>query len=375
MPFRPFPLALAALLLAAQGAQAQSFRVTGTDGTEIVATPTASFDAGWAIAALPDGRMLVTEKDGALVLVSNQGRRLGEISGTPPARDSGQGGLGDVVLHPDFERNGLIYLSPVEWEGGRSGAVVYRARLELGQDGGRLTDLERIWAQQPKVDGTRHYSQRMAFGPDGYLYVTSGDRGLQDPAQDPSNTIGTIVRLEDDGTPAPNNPFAGGGPSTPEIWTYGHRNPLGLAFASDGTLWSHEMGPRGGDELNVIRRGQNYGWPAVSDGRNYSGIGIPDHGEGDGFAVPATSWVPSISPSGLVIYEGGAFPDWRGDALMGGLSSQALIRVDLQGESAQEAARYSWGERVREVEQTPDGTLWVLEDGAEGRLLRLSPAG
>jgi glucose/arabinose dehydrogenase len=375
MPSRAAASLLAVALLAAMPAGAQPFRVTGTDGAVLTATPTDTFEAGWAIATLPDGRMLVTEKDGVLVLVSAEGRRLGTIDGVPPARDDGQGGLGDVILHPDFARNGLIYLSPVEYDGGASGAVVYRARLDLTGTGGSLSDLMRIWEQTPKVSGTRHYSQRMAFGPGDLLYVTSGDRGQGTPSQDRNNTIGTIVRLHDDGSPADGNPFEGETAVTSEIWTYGHRNPLGLAFASDGTLWSHEMGPRGGDELNVIRRGENYGWPAVSDGRRYSGLPIPDHASDDGFAEPATSWVPSISPSGLVIYDGDAFSGWRGDALMGGLSSQALIRVDLQGGEAREAARYSWGERLREVEQAPDGALWVLEDGYGGRLIRLTPGG
>ncbi|MEM9798385.1 MAG: PQQ-dependent sugar dehydrogenase [Pseudomonadota bacterium] len=374
MPLRhliPVLFLTACLPAAAQ----DSFAVTGTDGTALTAQPTDTFDAAWAMATLPDGRMLVTEKEGNLVLVSAEGARLGLIDGTPPAQDSGQGGMGDVILHPDFAQNGLIYMSPVEWEGGRSGAVIYRARLDLTETGGTLSDLQRIWQQVPKGETTRHYSQRMAFGPDGLLYVTSGDRGLQTPSQDMGTNMGKILRLNDDGSPAAGNPFAADGGVAAEFWTTGHRNPLGLAFASDGTLWSHEMGPRGGDELNRIEAGSNYGWPVVSDGDNYSGVVIPDHDTTEQFTDPAISWNPVISPSGLVMYDGDLFSDWRGQAVMGGLSSQAVIRVAPGAGGAQEVARYSWGERIREVEQAPDGAIWALEDGYGGRLIRLTPAG
>lgn len=365
-------LAMLALAAHAVPATAQErFVVTGSDGSRLIATPTDTFDSGWAIATLPDGRMLVTEKDGALVLVSAQGRRLGVIEGTPPARDDGQGGLGDVALHPEFASNGLVYLSPVEWRGRASGAVIWRGRLELGETAGKLHDLERIWEQVPFHSGRGHYSQRLAFGPDGYLYVTSGDRQLLDPAQDRTNTLGTILRLTDAGQPAPGNPFAAEGGVSAQIWTWGHRNPLGLAFAPDGTLWSHEMGPRHGDELNRIERGMNYGWPLVSMGQHYSGQDIPDHAPGDGFAPPQVHWVPAISPAGLVIYRGALFNGWQGDAVTGGLSSRAMVRVSTRG--AGEIARWSWDARIREVEEAPDGALWVLEDGPDGRLIRLEP--
>lgn len=373
MPIRAAFTALA-LLLAAPAA-AQSFAVSGTDGATLTATPTASFEAPWAMATLPDGRMLVTEKPGNLILVSRDGQRLGAISGTPPARDDGQGGMGDVALHPDFASNGLIYLSPVEHDGARSGAVIYRGRLSLTDAGGSIADLTKIWQQTPKTRTTRHYSQRMAFGPDGYLYVTSGDRGEQDPSQAMDTNIGKVLRLNGDGTPAPGNPYADRGGVAEQFWSIGHRNPLGLAFGPDGTLWSNEMGPRGGDELNRIRGGGNYGWPLVSEGRRYSGIPIPDHKTRPNLDAPEVAWVPSVSPAGLVIYDGAMFPDWRGDALMGGLSGQAIVRVDIDGRDVAEAARYTWGERVREVEQASDGALWALEDGYGGRLVRLTPGG
>ncbi|MGR3493234.1 MAG: PQQ-dependent sugar dehydrogenase, partial [Shimia sp.] len=346
LPFA-LSLTLSTALATVAFAQDAPFPVTGTDGVTLTATPTAEFDAGWAMTLLPDGGLLVTEKAGTLVRVSADGTRMGTISGTPETRDQGQGGLGDVILHPDFANNGVIYLSPVEFSGNRSTAVVYRATLTLADDGGSLSDLEKIWEQSPEGTTTRHYSQKMAFGADGFLYVTSGDRGLQDPSQDLSNNMGTVVRLTEDGAPAPDNPFADQGGVTAEIWSYGHRNPLGLHLASDGTLWSHEMGPRGGDELNIIQRGANYGWPLASNGENYSGSDIPDHTEGDGFTGPLISWVPAISPAGLVIYEGDMFAEWEGDAIMGGLSSQALIRVDIEDGTAREAARYTWDRRIR----------------------------
>jgi len=360
-------LMMSPLPAVAQGA----FTVTGSDGSRLIATPTDRFNSGWAIATLPDGRMLVSEKDGALVLVSAQGQRQGVIIGTPSARNEGQGGLGDVILHPDFAQNGVIYLSPVEWRGVNSGTVIWRGRLDLTETGGTLSNLQRIWEQMPFNTGRGHYSQRLAFGPDGFLYVTSGDRQLMEPAQDRSNTLGTILRLTEDGAPAPDNPFAAEGGVTAQIWTYGHRNPLGLAFAADGTLWSHEMGPRHGDELNRIEPGRNYGWPLVSMGDHYSGVEIPDHTPGDGFADPVAFWVPAISPAGLVLYHGSLFAGWQGDAVTGGLSSRAMVRASTQGDG--EIARYSWDARIREVEEAPDGALWVLEDGPGGRLIRLTP--
>ena len=367
-------LLLAASALVPVPALAQSFAVEGTDGSTLTATPADAFEAGWAIATLPDGRMLVTEKEGRLILASPEGRRIGQIANIPETQDNAQGGLGDVILHPDFEENGILYLSPVEWEGEMNGAVIYRARLVLdGEGGGALEDVTRIWEQVPKHDDIRHYSQRMAFGPDGYLYVTSGDRQLDALAQDRTNNLGTILRLTEDGAPAPGNPFEAEGGVAAQVWTYGHRNPLGIGFTEDGTLWAHEMGPRHGDELNVIEAGENYGWPVRSFGDEYSGEEIPDHDANDGFALPAIAWVPAISPAGMAIYGGDLFDGWQGDAVMGGLSSTAVVRVSVEDGIGREVARYSWDERIREVEEAPDGSLWVLEDGYGGRLVRLTP--
>ena len=334
----------------------------------------AKFEQPWAMAFLPDGRLLVTEKRGALLLVSPDGA-ASEVSGTPEVNFGGQGGLGDVVLHPDFADNGLVYLSYAELGEGGSGAVVARGRLELNNGPARMTGLEVIWRQAPKVSGQGHYGHRIAFGPDGYLWISSGDRQKFDPAQDMQGNLGKIVRLKDDGTVPADNPFAAEGGVTAQIWSLGHRNPLGLAFDGEGQLWVLEMGPLHGDELNLAKKGANYGYPIVSDGDHYDGTEIPDHSSRPEFAAPALSWIPAISPSSLIFYEGEQFPQWRGNALIGGLSSQSLVRVTIDGAAAAEAERFDMGERIRAVAQGPDGAIWLLQDGKNadaGHLLKLT---
>jgi glucose/arabinose dehydrogenase len=245
-----------------------------------------------------------------------------------------------------------------------------------GDGGGTLSDLNVIWRQVPKVSGRGHYGHRIAFGSDGHLWITSGERQKFEPAQDMKSNLGKVLRLNDDGSAPADNPFAKEGGVTAQIWSLGHRNLLGIAFDSQGRLWQHEMGPRGGDELNLIKRGANYGYPIVSNGDHYSGIPIPDHDTRPEFEKPRAFWNPVISPAGLVIYSGNLFPQWRGNAFIGGLSSESLIRVELAGENAREAERFGMGARIREVEQGPDGALWLLEDGddgSQGRLLKLTP--
>ena len=337
-PAKTFVASLLAVLAAgtapASAEPGTPFGVDGSNGFNLKATPHASFNRPWAMTFLPDGRMLVTEKGGKLILVSAEGSRIAEVSGVPRVRAAGQGGLGDVVLHPDFEANGLVYLSYVEREGGLSGAVVDRFELTLTDGAGTLANGTRIWTQAPKVSGNGHYSHRIAFGPDGNMFITSGDRQKLVPAQEMGGNLGKVVRLTPEGEPAGGNPFAERGGVAAEFWTIGHRNPLGIDFDAEGRLWTHEMGPRGGDEINLVEAGSNYGWPLASNGRHYSGAPIPDHAERPEFNAPEASWVPSISPSGMVIYDGDVFPEWKGDAIIGGLSSQAVIRVDLDGESA-----------------------------------------
>jgi glucose/arabinose dehydrogenase len=339
--------------------------------------PVAQLQEPWALTFLPDGRMLITEKQGKLKLVAQDGK-IEEVSGVPAVDYGGQGGLGDVVLHPRFAQNGLVYLSFVEaGEGDVRGAALARGKLELDvRGGGSLSGLQVIWRQVPKLDGRGHFSHRVAFAPDGLMYVSSGERQHFDPAQDMKSNLGKILRLQDDGTPAKDNPFASEGGVTAQIWSLGHRNVLGLAFDGAGKLWDIEMGPKGGDELNLVVRGANYGYPIVSNGDHYDGRDIPDHDTRPEFAAPKISWTPVISPSSLIFYSGSLFPGWEGDAFAGGLSSKALVRIEFDGEHAKEAARYGMGQRIREVEQGPDGALWLLEDqdeGSGGRLLKLTP--
>jgi glucose/arabinose dehydrogenase len=334
----------------------------------------AEFNEPWAMAFLPDGRVLVTEKRGALKVVAVAGGQSGDVTGVPAVEYAGQGGFGDVVLHPNFAMNGLVYLSYAEsGERGTAGAAVARARLVLNAaGGGALEDLTVIWRQSPKVEGRGHYGHRIAFGPDGLLYISSGERQKFTPAQDLQANLGKIVRLHDDGSVPSDNPFAARGGVTAEIWSLGHRNPLGLAFDAAGRLWNVEMGPSGGDELNVVERGANYGYPEVSNGDHYNGRLIPDHDTRPEFAAPAVWWNPVISPSSLLFYSGSEFPQWQGDAFIGGLSSESLVRIEVNGTSAREAERFAMGERIRAVGQGPDGALWLLEDGRGGRLLKLA---
>lgn len=342
-------------------------------------TPLATYRNPWAASFLGrTGYLAITERTGRLVLRSTSGRQLA-VSGLPRVATAGQGGLGDVLAHPGYNgtTNRTVYLSWAEpGTGGRSGAAVGRATLVIAPKAAsaRLSGLQVIWRQYPKTTGSGHFSHRLAIDPSRrYLFVSSGDRQKMTPAQDLRVTLGKIVRLSLSGRAAPGNPFAARGGVSAQIWSYGHRNPLGLAFDGQGRLWSSEMGPKGGDELNLIARGRNYGWPKASNGSHYDGRPIPDHRAGDGFVAPRAWWNPSISPGGLMIYSGARFPAWRGDTFVPALSGQGLARVDLQGTTARKANFWPMGKRIREVEQGPDGYIYLLEDGPSGRLLRLTP--
>ncbi len=359
-------------------AEADQGETGSTDsGMPFSLTEVTTFDAPWAMTFLPDGRLLVTEMAGDLRLHDLEAGETGSIEGVPEVVHAGQGGLGDVLLHPQFEDNQQIYLSYVETGDGGSGAAVAKARLVLDDEGGgELEDLEVIWRQTPKMSGNGHFGQRLAFDDDGMLWISSSERQEFDPAQDMTGNLGKIVRLNDDGSAPEDNPFTDQGEVAAQVWSLGHRNILGMAFDADGRLWAHEMGPKNGDELNLIEKGANYGYPLVSNGEHYDGRPIPDHDTRPEFNAPVITWTPVISPAGFIIYDGELFPDWKGSGFIGGLSSQSLVRVEFDGESAQEAERFDLQRRVREVEQGPDGAIWLLEDGmreGNGTLLKLTP--
>lgn len=339
----------------------------------------ADFESPWAMAFLPDGRLLVTEKAGAMKLLTAEGGTISDVAGVPAVDSAGQGGLMDVAPAPGFAENGILYFSFSETGAGGKGVALARARLAAGQGGAaRLENVQVIFRAAPYVQGNGHYSGRIAFSPDGkYLFFTNGERQKFEPAQDPKSTLGKVLRLNLDGTPAEGNPLATKG-FHPAVWSYGHRNLLGIAFDSAGRLWEQEMGPKGGDEINLIKPGLNYGYPRVSNGDHYDGRPIPDHAPGDDFEAPKLSWNPAISPAGLTYYNGAMFPQWQGSLFLGGLSGKALVRVKLDGEAASKGDQWDMGERIRDVEQGPDGALWLIEDGqrgGSGGLLKLTPAG
>ncbi|MEO1488864.1 MAG: PQQ-dependent sugar dehydrogenase [Pseudomonadota bacterium] len=340
-----------------------------------------TFERPWAIEFLPGTTTLaITEKAGVLKLMKTESGEMTTVTGTPEVAYGGQGGLGDIAfLESEAERDDgrTIYLT---WaEAGENekeyGAVLGKGMLACDEDEGTcaIEGLETIWRQAPKVKGRGHYSHRIAVSPDErYLFIASGDRQKQTPAQDKTNTLGSIVRLNLDGTVADDNPFAQEGGVTTQIWSYGHRNILGMDWDTQGRLWEVEHGPAGGDELNLVERANNYGWPTRSNGDNYNGVDIPDHTEDDGFTKPAIHWTPVIAPGDMIIYKGDMLDGWNGDALIAGLASKALVRVKLDGESAEEVARYEIGGRLRSVEQGPSGAIWVAEDGEEARLLKIT---
>jgi glucose/arabinose dehydrogenase len=343
-------------------------------GSRLSAESFGEFDDPWAMTFLPNNKLLVTEKKGTLLMVNIGDGSKVEVKGLPKVAYGGQGGLGDIILHPQYKDNHWVYLSYVEkGESRNKGAVVARARFLPSSSSLELENLEIIWRQTPKVSGSGHYSHRMAFSSDGHLFITSGDRQKMDPAQSWTQNLGKVIRLNADGSIPSDNPFQDKGELAKSFWSLGHRNMLGIAFDNQGHLWTHEMGPRDGDELNLTVSGDNYGWPIVSEGVHYSGAPIPNHDTRTEFNAPEEFWVPTIAPSGMIIYNGSLFPKWQGNAFIGGLRSQSLIRVSIKGDKAKEVERFDMRKRIREVEQGPNGAIWVLEDNKGGRLLRLTP--
>lgn len=377
---RLLPIAAVSLtLIACTGAQPGNSQeaAASSDGLPFTVTPVADFDSPWAMTFLPDGWMLVTEKMGTLLLVSPDGMTRRPVGGIPPVDSAGQGALKDVVLHPDFARNRLVYFSFSEAGEGGKGVVLARGQLTGDRTAMPvLAGVERLFQATPYVSGNGHYSGRIVFAPDGqHVFFTNGERQKFDPAQDPKSTLGKVLRLTLDGKPAGDPGLTAKG-FHPAIWSYGHRNLLGIAFDKAGNLWEQEMGPQGGDEVNLVLPGKNYGYPIVSDGDHYGGADIPDHKTRPEFEAPKVSWNPAISPGGLIVYSGKLFPQWAGDLFIGGLSSQALVRVDIDGTNAAKGDQWPMGARIREVEEGPDGAIWLLEDGrdgSQGRLLKLTP--
>jgi aldose sugar dehydrogenase len=328
----------------------------------------------WSLAFLPDGRMLVTERPGRLRIVSSDGHVSEPVTGVPRVYASGQGGLLDLALSPEFDKDRLVYLSFAESGEGGAGTAVARGRLgERGLENTRV-----IWRQQPKVSGSNHFGSRIVFRGDGTLFVTLGERfNYSDSAQDLSTTLGKIVRINPDGSAPKDNPFVGRAGARPEIWSYGHRNVQAAALHPDnGQLWSAEHGARGGDELNHPEAGKNYGWPVISYGRHYSFLPIGEGTAKAGMEQPVYYWDPVIAPSGMVFYTGELFARWKGNILVGSLTPGGLVRLMMKDGNVAQEERYlgDLGERIRDVRQAPDGSLYLLTDARDGRILRITPA-
>jgi len=363
-------------LAVASCAAAEAGESSSTAGMTI--TEMGEFERPWAIEFAPGTDMLfVTEKEGILKVMDASTGASATVTGAPDVAFGGQGGFGDIAFLPSEASDSVdgrtIYLSWAEFgEADTRGAVVGKGMLSCpSMDNCAVEGLEVIWRQWPKVTGRGHYSHRISFSPDEqYMFVASGDRQKLDPAQDKGSALGKILRLNLDGTPAAGNPWEGEARPINEIWSWGHRNILGIDWDADGRLWDIEHGPAGGDELNLVKREANYGWPTRSFGEHYNGDPIPDHTADDGFEKPAIWWTPVIAPGDMQFYSGDMFADWRGDALIAGLSSQAVVRVEIDGETATEAARYPIEGRVRSLDVAEDGSIWVATD--EGSVLRLA---
>jgi glucose/arabinose dehydrogenase len=366
------PLVLA---VAGTGACQDAAQVAPSGETKVAVTTVArGLEHPWSLAFLPDGRMLVTERPGRLRIVAPDGALSEPLAGVPAVYAEGQGGLLDVILDPAFEKNATIYLSYAEpGPGGTNGTAVVRARLA----GERLADANVIFRQQPKFKSNHHFGSRLVFARDGKLFVTTGERNSErDKAQDLGTHIGKIVRILPGGGAPPDNPFAGRAGALPEIWSYGHRNLQGAALHPEtGELWTHEHGPRGGDEINIARAGRNYGWPVITYGREYSGPAIGEGTAKEGMEQPAHYWVPSIAPSGMAFHDGRGFAAWKGQLFVGALAAAQLVRLVVapDGKVLHEE-RIAIGKRVRDVREGPDGALYLVTDEDAGEILRVVPA-
>ena len=352
---------------------AADVRVNGEDGIVVLREVAHGLENPWALAFLPDGRMLVTERPGRMRLVSPAGELSPPLAGVPAVHASGQGGLLDVVLGPNFTTDRMIYFSFAQPTAAGARTAVARARLDV--DALRLENVKVIFVQKDDPPGSHHFGSRLVFGRDGNLFVTLGDRfNHRDRAQDLDSHLGKVVRIRPDGGAPADNPFVGRPGAMPEIWSYGHRNVQGAALHPvTGALWVHEHGPQGGDELNVLQAGRNYGWPQITFGREYvTGFRIGEGTERADVQPPVMQWTPSIAPSGMVFYSGDAFPRWKGNLFVGALKYRMLVRLELDGDKVvhEERMLADQGMRIRDVRQGADGRLWLLDD-TNGRILRL----
>jgi glucose/arabinose dehydrogenase len=364
-------LALTGTLLLLPGACLAQDRIVDTEIGKIkVETLATGLEHPWGLAFLPDGRMLVTERAGRLRIMAEDGTLSDPLTGVPKVVAEGQGGLLDVALDPKFKDNKLVYISYAEPGEGGAGTAVARGTLV---DGG-LEGVQVLFRQMPKVGGGNHFGSRLVFTPDGKLFVTLGERFKFDPAQDLSSHLGKIVRINPDGSVPEDNPFISQKDAQPEIWSYGHRHPQGAAIHPEtGKLWQTEFGPRGGDELNIPAAGANYGWPVVSWGTHYDGKDIPNPPTRPEFVDAIHHWTPVISPSGIAFYTSDTIPSWKGNLLIGGLSSQGIVRLKLDGEKIVGEERIPLDARIRNVAQGPDGAVYALTDAGDGKVLRLTP--
>lgn len=361
-------------LTAAQEVETEKVKIS-------VETVASGLEHPWAIAFLPDGNFLVTERPGRLRIVTPKGEVKKPVSGVPEVDARNQGGLLDVALDPDFEENRLVYLTYAEkGEGGTNGTAVARGHLTESMSP-QLRDVEVIFRQTPKKDSTLHFGSRLVFDNEGHLFVALGERsrvGMREESQDLDSHLGKVVRIWPDGTVPEDNPFAGEKGALPEIWSYGHRNQQGAALHPEtGRLWTNEHGPRGGDEINIPQAGKNYGWPIVSYGTEYSGAPVGDgESAAPGMESPIYHWTPSIGVSGMAFYTGDAIPEWQGSLFVGGLARPSLRRLTLDGEkvAGEETLLEDLGARIRDVRQGPDGALYLLTDDEDGKLLRIVKA-
>ena len=397
---------LLTLVSATAGAQVNAGEQKSDPSLPFTMTTVTNFELPWRIAFLPDGRMLITEKIGPVWLVSAQGQKIAQVVNTPPVYWQGQNGMLGVFISPSYATDQRIYLTYAEPGDYGGGLALARAKLTATATAARLENFEVIWRQLPRGKGGQE-GAAVAFSPDGqYLFLSVGDRQRFTPAQDPDQPVGKILRLTLDGKPAPGNPnfgktgaatvtlidppadteaaktakvvstytYAGPNMTPAETWSSGHRTPYGLAFSPTGELWEIEHGPRGGDELNLIEKGKNYGWPLVSYSQNYNGVPIASPDTRPDLAKPVIYWTPVIAPGNLMFYTGAMFPQWKGNGLIGGMGSQALLRVIFDGKGgAKMAERWAVGKRVRDVAQAPDGSLWLLEDANPGALIHVTP--